>query len=131
MAEAERHAAEDAKIKEKAESRNKADQTVYQVEHTLKELGDKVPADQKTTVESAIAGVKSALESDDVDAINRATEELQTASYKLSELLYQQAAGAQGAPGADSSNGYHADGDTAGAAPQAHDDVIDAEFKSE
>jgi len=131
MAEAERHAAEDAKIKEKAEARNRADQTVYQVEHTLKELGDKVPADQKATVDTAIAAVKSALESDDVDQINRTTEELQTASYKLSELLYQQAAGATSTPEGDSANGFHPEGETAGATAQGHDDVIDAEFKSE
>ena len=131
MAEAERHAAEDAKIKEKAEARNKADQTVYQVEHTIKELGDKVPEDQKATVDAALAGVKTALEGDDIDKINSATEELQQASYKLSELLYQQAAGAQSTPEADSSNGFHQEGETAGATPEAHEDVIDAEFKSE
>jgi molecular chaperone DnaK len=131
MAEAERHAAEDAKIKEKAEARNKADQTVYQVEHTLKELGDKVPADQKATVDTAIAGVKSALESDDIEKINKATEELQNASYKLSELLYAQAAGAQGTPEADAANGFHPEAEAGGAESHAHDDVIDAEFKSE
>jgi molecular chaperone DnaK len=125
--EAEQHAAEDAQVREKQEARNQADQTVYQVERTLKDLGDKVPADEKAHVESAISGVKSALESDDLSRIRTATEELQQASYKLSEILYRQSG--DGATG----NGYQP-----GAAPgdaeqtgRPADDVIDAEFKSE
>lgn len=130
MAEAERHAAEDAAIKEKAEIRNGADQAIYQVEHMLTDLGDKVPADQKSSVEAKVAEVKTALGGDDSAKIKSATEELQQATYKLSELLYQQAAGAQ-TPEPDSANGFHSQETTEGATPEAHEDVIDAEFKSE
>ncbi len=126
--EAEAHAAEDQQIREKAEARNQADQTVYQVERMLKDLGDKVPADEKTNVETAIAGVKSALESDDASRIKSATEELQQASYKLSEILYKQTDGAE----TNGTNGFHGGETPAGAEQTAgHDDVIDAEFKSE
>jgi molecular chaperone DnaK len=118
--EAEAHAAEDQEIREKAETRNQADQTVYQVERMLKDLGDKVPADEKTTVESALANVKSAMESDDSGRIKSTTEELQQASYKLSEILYKQ------------TDGVHGEETPSGAEQTAgHDDVIDAEFKSE
>jgi molecular chaperone DnaK len=129
--EAELHAAEDAQLREKAEVKNRADQTIFSVERLLKDLGDKVPSSEKGPIESSIAAVKSALEADDVDRIKSTTEELQQASYKLSEILYKQAETPEGAGvGADSGNGYHTDGAAAGAeAPK--DDVIDAEFKSE
>jgi molecular chaperone DnaK len=127
--EAEAHAAEDQEIREKAETRNQADQTVYQVERMLKDLGDKVPADEKTTVESALANVKSAMESDDSGRIKSTTEELQQASYKLSEILYKQT---DGAAAGDGTNGFHGEETPSGAEQTAgHDDVIDAEFKSE
>ncbi len=125
--EAEAHAAEDSALREKAETRNHADQMVYSTERLIKDLGDKLPGDEKGKVETAIANVKSALESEDTGRIKTATDELQSASYALSELLYKQADG-----GAQSSNGFHAE-----SAPEAtedvkpHDDVIDAEFKSE
>ena len=128
---AEVNAAEDAKLREKAEIKNRADQTIFSVERLLKDLGDKVPSGEKTGIESAIAAVRSAVESDDIDRIKSTTEELQQASYKLSEILYKQADGGDaGSAGADTGNGYHANGAAPGAeAPK--DDVIDAEFKSE
>jgi molecular chaperone DnaK len=127
---AEAHAAEDQAVREKAEARNQADQAIYQTERLIKDLGDKVPAEEKSNVDTAIANVKSALEGDDVSRIKAATEELQQASYKLSEILYQQA-GDAGAAGAGS-NGYHADGaEGASQTNEAHEDVIDADFKSE
>ncbi|BDI33246.1 chaperone protein DnaK [Capsulimonas corticalis] len=124
--EAELNAAKDAEIREKAEARNHADQAVYQTEKLLKDLGDKAPADEKATAETAIAGVKSALESDNIEQIKSATETLVQASYKLSEILYKQA------EGGDASNGHH-EGETPEGQPQAKtdDDVIDADFKSE
>ncbi len=126
--EAESHAAEDAALREKAETRNHADQLVYSTERLIKDLGDKLPGDEKAKVETAIANVKSALETEDTDRIKTATDELQSASYALSELLYKQADG-----GAQSSNGFHAEGAPEGATEDAKpaDDVIDAEFKSE
>ncbi len=126
--EAEAHAAEDAALREKAETRNHADQLVYSTERLIKDLGDKLPGDEKEKVETAIAGVKSALEGDDTARIKTATDELQSASYALSELLYKQADGGGGAQ----SNGFHAEGGPTGAEDsKPADDVIDAEFKSE
>ncbi len=127
--EAEAHAAEDSALREKAETRNHADQMVYSTERLIKDLGDKLPGDEKAKVETAIANVKSALETEDTDRIKTATDELQSASYALSELLYKQADSMGGA----SSNGFHSDGTPDGATDEAKpaDDVIDAEFKSE
>ena len=128
---AEAHAAEDAAVREKAEARNQADQAVYQTERLLKDLGDKVPSDDKSRVETAMGNVKNALQDDDLDRIKSSTEELQQASYKLSEILYQQAGDGAGA-GAAGGNGFHADGaEGATQANQPHEDVIDADFKSE
>ena len=103
--EAEQYAAEDAKIKEKVEVRNQADQMVYQAEKTLGEVGDKVPESEKAPIQAGIDKLKETLKGEDTDAIKAATEELTQMFYKMSEKLYQQqapqgdAAGAQ--PGAD------------------------------
>ncbi len=122
--EAESHASEDAALREKAEARNHADQLVYSTERLIKDLGDKLPADEKEKVESAVANVKTALEGEDTDRIKTTTDELQSASYALSELLYKQADGGGG--GSQPEGGAAATEDVKPA-----DDVIDAEFKSE
>ena len=98
--EAEQYAAEDAKIKEKVEVRNQADQMVYQ--------GDKIPADEKAKVQSGIDKLKEVLKGDDTDAIKAATEELTQMFYQMSEKLYQQAnpqGGAQAGPDMGGANG--------------------------
>jgi len=97
VTDAESHADEDLRKKEAAEARNTADTLVYQTEKTLSDLGDKVPADTKSDVESAVAEVKSALESDDTDAIKGAVEKLQQSSYKLAEIMYADAEAASAA----------------------------------
>ena len=91
VTDAESHADEDKKRKEEAEVRNTADSLVYGTEKTVADLGDKVPEDTKADVEAAVADVKKALEGDDVDAIKSATQALQEKSYKLAEIVYQQA----------------------------------------
>ncbi|MBC7265667.1 MAG: molecular chaperone DnaK [Coriobacteriia bacterium] len=88
--EAEAHAEEDRRKREEVEVRNNADTLVYATEKSLKDLGEKVPAETKTACEEAIAEVKKALEGTDLDAIRRATERLQQASFKLAEIAYQQ-----------------------------------------
>ena len=88
---AEAHADDDRKVKEAAEARNVADTLVYATEKTVKDLGDKVPAETKTDVESEITAVKEALQGDHTDAIKAATEKLQAASYKLAEIVYADA----------------------------------------
>ena len=104
--EAEQYAAQDKKMKEEVEVRNQADQMVYQSEKTLSEMGDKIPADDKSKVQAGIDKLKEALKGTDTAAIKAATEELTQAFYAVSEKLYQHAnpQGAQGGaqqPGPD------------------------------
>ena len=114
---AEAHADEDAKRKEEIEARNNCDSLVNATETTLNELGDKVPADSKSTVEAAIAEAKTALEGTDIDAIKAATEKLQQASYKLAEVAYSNQDAAAAGAGA------------AGAAPQQDNGPIEADYE--
>ncbi|OGC76553.1 MAG: molecular chaperone DnaK [candidate division Zixibacteria bacterium RBG_16_50_21] len=87
---AEKFSEEDKKKKTLVEARNKADGTIYTVEKTLKDLGDKVSADEKKKVEEGIAKVKNVLSGSDAEAINRATDDLLSASHKIAEELYKQ-----------------------------------------
>ena len=115
--EAEQYAAEDAKIKEKVEIRNQADQLVYQAEKTLGEVGDKIPESEKAPVQAGLDKLKETLKGEDTDAIKAATEELTQLFYKMSEKLYQQQApqgnpNMGGQPGGDPNGGqqyYDAD----------------------
>ncbi len=84
------HEAEDKKRRELIEVRNTADSFVYQTEKALRDLGDKVPANDRTNIESKIADLKSAAQTDDVERIKKATEEVQNAFYALSQMLYGQ-----------------------------------------
>ena len=97
--EAEQYAAQDKKMKEEVEVRNQADQMVYQCEKTLSEMGDKIPADDKGKVQSALDKLKETLKGTDTAAIKADTEALTQAFYAVSEKLYQQA-NPQGAAGA-------------------------------
>ena len=98
--EAEQYASEDAKRKEEVDTRNQADQVVYQTEQALTELGDKISADEKAGVESKLNALKDTLKGTDTAAIKAATEELQKAFYDISAKLYQQA-NPQGGQGFD------------------------------
>jgi molecular chaperone DnaK len=121
---AELHAEEDKKKKELVEARNAADSLVYTTEKSIKDLGDKVDAETKTNVESAVADLKKAMEGEDAEAIKQKSEALTQVSHKLAEAMYQQAAaegGEQAAGGADA-------GQAAGA-QAADDDVVDADFE--
>jgi molecular chaperone DnaK len=88
--EAEQHASEDAKRKEEVEVRNSADSLAYTAEKTLRDHGDKIPADVKKEVDAKIASVKSALQGKDVNAIRKAMQELTQAVQKVGESIYQQ-----------------------------------------
>ncbi|MBR6253425.1 MAG: molecular chaperone DnaK [Clostridia bacterium] len=112
--EAEAHAEEDKKIKEKIEVKNNADSLVYNTEKTLKDLGDKVSAEEKSAVEAEIANVKKALEGDDVEAIKAAQEKLQQEFYKVSEKLYANVNPNAGAQDAGAANDANANNDTNG-----------------
>jgi molecular chaperone DnaK len=110
--EAEQYAAQDKKMKEEVEVRNQADQMVYQSEKTLSEMGDKIPADDKSKVQAGIDKLKETLKGQDTAAIKAATDELTQAFYAVSEKLYQQAnpqgaAGAQPGPDAQQGGQYY------------------------
>ncbi|ADK67211.1 chaperone protein DnaK [Olsenella uli DSM 7084] len=102
---AESHAEEDKKHKDEIEVRNQTDSLCYSTEQTLKDLGDKVPADMKKQVEDAVTDAKKALDGTDIDAIKSAGEKLQEVGHKLAEIVYSdtaaQASGDQATGGAD------------------------------
>ena len=121
---AESHSAEDRKQKDQIEARNRADSMVYNVEKTLKEHRDKISADDAKNIETAIEETKKAMNENDPDKLNAATDKLTTASHKLAEAMYK-ATSQPGQPGAGPTPGAD------GAGPQQEkkkDDVVDAEF---
>ena len=116
--EAEQYAAEDKARKDEVDTHNAADQTVYQTEKTLNELGDKIDASEKASIQSAVDHLKEVNKGTDIEAIKKATEEVQQAFYKVSEKLYQQA-NPQG--GAQPGGNTQKSGD---------DGVVDADYES-
>ena len=96
--EAEQYAAEDKARKDEVDTHNAADQLIYQTEKTLNELGDKVDANDKASIESAVNDLKEKNKGNDIAAIKASTEALQKAFYAVSEKLYQNAAPQQGQP---------------------------------
>jgi molecular chaperone DnaK len=102
--EAKRNEAEDRKRRELAEARNAGDTMAYQAEKALRDLGDKVPANDRQQIEGKVASLREELKSNDVDKIKRLTEEVQQASYALSQQMYAQKGGPQG-PGASGPGG--------------------------
>ena len=123
--EAEQYAAQDKKMKEDVETRNQADQMVYQSEKTLNEMGDKIPAEDKSKVQAGIDKLKEALKGTDTAAIKTATDELTQAFYAVSEKLYQQA-NPQGAQGG-AQTGPDMGGQQAGGAQDGQ--YYDADYK--
>ena len=121
--EAEQFAAEDAKRKEEVDIRNQGDQMVYQTEKTLEEMGDKIPAGDKASVEGALGKLKETLKGTDTQAIKNATEELTKAFYAVSEKLYGQQGGQAGQPGPDMGGQAQQGGTSAGP------DVVDADYE--
>lgn len=117
---AESHAEEDKKHKDEIEVRNQTDSLAYSTEQTLKDLGDKVPADQKKAAEDAVAEAKKALEGQDIEAIKAAGEKLQEVGHKLAEIVYSNAQQAS----AQQPQGAGAD-----AQQKPQDDVVDADYE--
>jgi molecular chaperone DnaK len=97
--EAELHAEEDKKEREKAEVHNEADSMIYSTEKNIKDLGDKVNAQDKSKAEEAIAELKRALEGGDIQTIKDKTEALKQVSYKIAEEIYKNQGAQQGGPG--------------------------------
>lgn len=130
--EAETHAAEDKKKREVVDLKNQADQLIYSTDKTLKEHGDKVSAETRGKIESAVNNLKEAVKGEDANAIKRAIENLGTASQELGKVLYEEAAkkqAASAAPGGESSakGGPPPEGEVK---RKGGDDVIDAEFEA-
>jgi len=120
---AQTHTEEDKKRRKAAEAKNQADTLLYQTEKNLKEHGEKVSAEDRTKIEEAVTALKKAMEGNDPDAIESATQSLTTASHKLAEEMYKKASatsatGEGAAPGGESPNGAKTD-----------EKVVDAEFE--
>ncbi|RRJ66739.1 molecular chaperone DnaK [Paenibacillus oralis] len=123
MKDAELHAEEDKKRKELVEAKNNADQLIYSVDKTLKELGDKVDAAETEKANAAKEELKKALESDNLEQIQSASEKLTEIVQQLSVKLYEQAQQAAGAAGAAEG----AEGAAAGGG--SRDNVVDADYE--
>ena len=141
--EAEIHAEEDRKEKEKAEVRNEADSMIYSTEKNIKELGDKIGAEDKGKAEEAIAGLRATLENGDIQAIKDKTEVLKQVSFKIAEEIYKQQASQQqpdadrqpgGDPNAGASSSSGAESSSMGSGTKAEDadyEVVDDDKKGE
>jgi molecular chaperone DnaK len=125
---AEAHAEEDKTKRELIDVRNQADSTIYMTEKSLKEYGDKVDSSVKTAIEGAISKTKTSMEGSDAQAIKSAVEELQQASHKLAEAMYQQASTSSG-PGAEAGPGFDQSGGQSHSGAKQDDDVVDADFE--
>ncbi len=125
---AEKYAEEDKKRKEEVETRNNAESMVYQCEKTLGELGDKIDAGDKASIEAEIEKVKEALKGTDSDAIKSASEALTQAFYKVSEKMYQQA-NPQGAQGAGFNPEDFAQGAQGAQGGAQNDNVYEADYR--
>jgi molecular chaperone DnaK len=124
--EAQSHSEEDRRKRELAEARNNADNLIYHTEKNLKEYTDKVAEPERNAIESAVQKLRQAMEGSDIDAMKKATEELQNVSHKLAEAMYAKASqqsqasgGGQAGPG---------DGGEASKGP-GDEDVVDADFE--
>ena len=125
--EAEAHAAEDRKRKDTVEARNQLDTLIYSTEKNLKEYGADLEGGVKDNIDAALTKAKEAMDSQDADAMRKATEELSQSSHKLAEAMYAKAAQQQAADKKDGPG----DGETGGGRPEGSkkkDDVVDADF---
>jgi len=122
VSDAEAHAAEDKKFRELVETRNKADGLLHTVEKSLAEVGEKVPGEDRSKIESAVSDLRTALKGEDRDTIDKKAEALAQASATLAQLA---AAGPGGAESGAAQGGAAGD---AGAS-SGKDDIVDAEFE--
>ena len=130
--EAEQHAEEDKKEKELIEAKNNADTAAYQAEQSLKDIGDKATADEKSKVEDAIKKLREKAQGDDLDAIKSATDALNESLYPIAQKLYadaqaqQQAqGGAQAGPQAGPQQGGSNNGGDDNVEDATYEDVTD------
>ncbi len=114
------HESDDRKRRELIEARNTADSLAYQTEKTLRELGDKVPADERQNIETKITELRELIKSEDVDSIRKDTEELQNAFHALSQQMYAQQQPEPGSNGHESQTHQDEEGE---------DEVVEGEFR--
>jgi molecular chaperone DnaK len=127
---AKRHEAEDRKRKELIEARNTADSLIYQMEKTLRDLGDQVSASDRSRVEQVIEELKQAKDGDDAARIQQLIEQLQQASYAIGQQMYaQQAAAQQQAAGGPQPGGNGGPPPGYGTSPEGEGEVIEGEFQ--
>jgi molecular chaperone DnaK len=129
---AKRHEAEDQKRKELIDARNTADALIYQMEKTLRDLGDKVQASDRGRIEGIIEDLKRAKEGDDAARIRQLIEQLQQASYAIGQQMYAQQAGAQQGAAGGPQAGYGGNGGTqpgyGAGEPSDEEEVVEGEF---
>ena len=131
MREAESHAEEDKKRREEIEARNRADQAVYGAERLLQDTADKLGAGERSAIESAIADLKKAIESNDTAAMTRGMEALTQAQHKAAETLYRQQQQTGGPTPGGEAGGASSGQSAPGSGSQSTGDVIDAEVVDE
>ena len=110
------NAESDKKKRESVDAKNEGDSLVYSTEKTLKELGDKVSASDKSSIEAALNELKEALKSDNTEDIKKKTEALKQASYKIAEEVYKQQAQAGAAGAGNAAGGAGASSDAGASA---------------
>jgi molecular chaperone DnaK len=114
--EAEANAATDKQKREAVEARNQAESLIHSTEKSLKDYGDKVGADEKSAIETALADLKGVIDGEDAETIKEKTNALAEASMKLGEAMYK-------------ASQAEAEAKAAGSAKPAEDDVVDADFE--
>jgi len=128
--EAESHAEEDKKKHDLVQSRNMLDNLTYQSEKSLKEHGDKVSAEEKSNLESAIKDAKQALETNDVDSIKSATEKLTTASHPIGQKIYEASQQKTSPQGEQAPHGEpNPESEPKKKSEKQKDDVVDADYE--
>ncbi|MEX5214571.1 MAG: molecular chaperone DnaK [Nitrospiraceae bacterium] len=120
---AQSHSDDDKKRRQLAEARNQADTLIYGTEKNLNEHGDKISEDEKTKIKDAVAALRKAMEGNDLDAVQSATQTLTSASHKLAEEMYKKASAAASPGGAGGPEG------NGGATGKTDEKVVDAEFE--
>ncbi len=125
---AQAHAGEDRQRREKADAVNRAESMVYETEKNLKELGDKIPAEQKSRLEAAVGRVNAAIKAEEIGEIKSATEALQQTWQEISTQIYRQA-GAQAQGGQAGAYGDPGSGNGSKGPSKDGDDVIDADYE--
>ncbi|MFO8008465.1 MAG: molecular chaperone DnaK [Candidatus Brocadiia bacterium] len=128
--EAEDHAEEDKRRRELVETRNMADQLLYTTEKTVEEHGDKLSDDERKNVEQALEELRQVKDSDDKEQIEAKMQEVQTASHRLAEMIYQQSKAQQeAASGAAGAAGPTPGAEEAGQGAEEEEEVVDADFE--